>query len=354
MLDDHQAAAAPLPAQQTVTGSWPSGYPAGYAVVDVETTGLSREDRVVSAAVYQLDAQGDVQDHWYTVVNPQRDPGPTWIHGLTADMLADAPLFTEIAGDLSEQLAGRVLVAHNAVFDWMMIAREYARAERTAPVKQRLCTIQLSKTLALPLKNHKLETLAAFFGVAQRRAHHALDDARVLAEAFRPSLHRAAGQRLPLPLLACRPLTAWTEFPLEPEGTEPEDGAGGKGGTRGATGGGGGESRGRRAGWRQTRRRPPCPYPNPGRYEPGGRLAQGMRVAFSGDTSVERELLEDRAAAAGMQIAPGVSRHTSLLVTNDPEAATAKVSRARAYGTPIVDEAAFTRLLGDVAPAAEQ
>jgi DNA polymerase-3 subunit epsilon len=372
MLDDHQAAAAPLPAQQSVTGSWPSGYPAGYAVVDVETTGLSRDDRIVSAAVFQLDAEGNVQDHWYTAVNPQRDPGPTWIHGLTAEMLADAPLFTEIAGDLAERLAGRVLVAHNAVFDWTMIAREYARADRTAPVRQRLCTIALSKVLALPLKNHKLETLAAFFGVAQQRAHHALDDARVLAEVFRPSLHRAAGQRLRLPLLACRPLTAWTELPMSPDDPAGAEGADGADGAEGVVGarvtrgpdsegeeGAGGDGPARhdrtwRVGWRQGRRRPPCPYPNPGRYEPGGRLMQGMRVAISGDTSVERELLEDRAAQAGLQIAPGVSRFTSLLVTNDPEAATAKVSRARAYGTPIVDEEAFTRLLADVAPAAEQ
>jgi DNA polymerase III subunit epsilon len=338
MLEDHQAAAAHVPVQHSVTGSWPSGYPAGYAVVDVETTGLARDDRIVSAAVYQVDSQGEIQDHWYTAVNPQRDPGPTWIHGLTAEMLADAPLFAEVAGDLAERLAGRVLVAHNAVFDWSMIAREYARADAIAPVEQRLCTIALSKALALPLKNHKLESLAAYFGVAQRRAHHALDDARVLAEVFRPSLHRAAGQRMRLPLLACRPLTAWSELPLSDEDGESGEGR---------------RDRARPAGWRRGRRRRPCPYPNPGRYEPGGRLVQGMRVAFSGDTSVERELLEDRAADAGLHVAPGVSRSTSLLVTNDPQAATAKVSRARSYGTPIMDEADFTRLLGDVAPAAE-
>ncbi|MEO3752826.1 DEDDh family exonuclease [Streptomyces sp. B6B3] len=338
MLEDHQAAATQAPAQQSVSGSWPSGYPAGYAVVDVETTGLSRDDRIVSAAVYQLDAKGEVEDHWYTAVNPQRDPGPTWIHGLTADMLADAPLFAEIAGDLSDRLAGRVLVAHNAEFDWAMIAREYARTQGAAPVDHRLCTIKLSKALALPLRNHKLETLAAYFGVAQRRAHHALDDARVLAEVFRPSLHQAAGARLPLPLLACRPLTVWTELPDPDEETDGELAR---------------RDRPWRAGRRPARRRAPCPYPNPGRWEPGGRLVQGMRVAFSGDTSVERELLEDRAAAAGLQVAPTLSRLTSLLVTNDPEAATAKVIRARAFGTPVVDEAAFTRLLDDVAPARE-
>lgn len=181
MLDDRQTAVP-----------WPAAYPQGYAVVDVETTGLARDDRIISAAVYRLDARGDVEDHWYTLVNPERDPGPVWIHGLTSDVLEGAPLFPQVAAELSERLAGRVLVAHNAAFDWSMIAREYARAAVTAPVEQRLCTIALAKELRLPLPNHKLESLAAHFGVVQQHAHHALDDARVLAEAFRPSLHAAA------------------------------------------------------------------------------------------------------------------------------------------------------------------
>ncbi|MCX2971308.1 MULTISPECIES: DEDDh family exonuclease [Streptomyces] len=335
MLEDHtaqdQAAAAPqIPAQQHASGFlWPSGYPAGYAVVDVETTGLARDDRIVSAAVYRLDAEGNVEDHWYSTVNPQRDPGPTWIHGLTSEALADAPLFAEVAEEFGERLTDRVLVAHNAVFDWTMIAREFARAERAAPVRQRLCTIALSKAIGLALPNHKLESLAAHYGVAQRRAHHALDDARVLAEAFRPTLHRAAREGVRLPLLACTPLTEWSPA---------------------ARGGYSARSYGA-ASWRPSRRRPACPYPNPGRYEPGGVLVQGMRVAISGDTATEREMLEDRAVEAGLHIATSVSRLTSLLVTNDPDAATTKVARARAFGTPVVDEAAFTHLLRDVAPA---
>ncbi|WP_030203170.1 DEDDh family exonuclease [Streptomyces sp. NRRL S-87] len=315
----------------TAETTWPTAYPQGYAVVDVETTGLARDDRIVSAAVYRLDAQGNVEDHWYTLVNPERDPGPVWIHGLTSDVLEGAPLFAEVAEEFAERLADRVLVAHNAMFDWQMIAREYARAERTAPVRQRLCTIALSKELRLPLPNHKLESLAAHFGVVQQRAHHALDDARVLAEAFRPSLHAAARDNVRLPLLECRPLTEWSDGPARPRI--------------------GYQASYRSVSWRPARRRPPCPYPNPGRYEDGAPLKQGMRVAFSGDTSVERELLEDRAVEAGLHVATSVSRLTSLLVTNDPDSATSKVAKARSFGTPVVDEAAFTQLLRDVAPA---
>ncbi|MFJ4867992.1 DEDDh family exonuclease [Streptomyces sp. NPDC088757] len=321
MLDDRTTAAA-----------WPAAYPQGYAVVDVETTGLARDDRIVSAAVYRLDAQGNVEDHWYTLVNPERDPGPVWIHGLTSDALEGAPLFPEIAAEFAARLDGRVLVAHNAIFDWQMIAREYARAESAAPVRQRLCTIALAKQLSLPLPNHKLESLAAHFGVEQRQAHHALDDARVLAEAFRPSLHAAAERGVRLPLLECRPLTEWAASPAASPSPYPS-------------------SPYRANSWRPSRKRPACPYPNPGRYETDKPLKQGMRVAFSGDTSVDRELLEDRTVEAGLHVAGSVSRLTSLLVTNDPDAATSKTLKARSFGTPVVDEAAYTQLLRDVAPA---
>jgi DNA polymerase-3 subunit epsilon len=79
-----------------------------------------------------------------------------------------------------------------------------------------------------------------------------------------------------------------------------------------------------------------------------------MRVAFSGDTSIERDLLEDRATEAGLHVATSLSRLTSLLVTNDPESGTSKVVKARQFGTPIVDEAAFGQLLADVEPASEE
>ncbi|AZP16817.1 DEDDh family exonuclease [Streptomyces aquilus] len=338
MLEDRTAEAS-SPTQ------WPAAYPKGYAVVDVETTGLARDDRIISAAVYRLDARGEVEDHWYTLVNPERDPGPVWIHGLTSDVLEGAPLFQDIAEEFSARLEGRVLVAHNAVFDWQMIAREYARAEREAPVRQRLCTIALSKELALPLPNHKLESLAAHFGVVQQRAHHALDDARVLAEAFRPSLRAAASRSIRLPLHECRPLTEWTDRAV-PRQQGSSGGVGGGGGY-------GGYSSYRPTSWRPARKRPACPYPNPGRYEEGKPLKQGMRVAFSGDTSTERDLLEDRAIEAGLHVATSISRLTSLLVTNDPDSGTSKVVKARQYGTPVVDEAAFGQLLGNVAPASE-
>ncbi|GAA2784354.1 DEDDh family exonuclease [Kitasatospora sp. CM 4170] len=314
--------AVPLPAQRAAAPV------EGFAVVDVETTGLGRSDRVISAGVYQLDADGDVTDHWYTLVNPERDPGPVWIHGLTREALAGAPTFPEIAGEFAERLRDRVLVAHNALFDWNMISREFSRAGLRAPVDQRICTMVLSRDLRLPLPNGKLASLAAHFGVQQRQAHNALDDARVLAEAFRPSLHLARSGGVPLPLQNCVAVTDLGE-------DEPVSAA---------------RSSWTGSAYRQAKKRPPCPYPNPGRWEDGKPLVQGMRVAFTGDTATDRELLEDRTVEAGLHIATSVSRLTSLLVTNEPGSWSGKARKAREVGTPVVGEDAFLQLLREVAP----
>ncbi|MFF0295078.1 DEDDh family exonuclease [Kitasatospora sp. NPDC004615] len=315
---------SPLPAQRTGPGG-DAGR--GFAVVDVETTGLGRSDRVISAGIYQLDPDGEVTDHWYTLVNPERDPGPVWIHGLTSEVLEGAPTFPEVADEFAERLRDRVMVAHNALFDWNMISREFSRAGLRAPVEQRLCTMVLARDLRLPLPNGKLSSLAAHFGVSQRQAHHALDDARVLAEVFRPSLALARSGGVPLPLTTCVAVTDLGES--APAGP-----------SRGSWS----------SSYRPSRKRPACPYPNPGRWVDGSPLMQGMRVAITGDTATDRELLEDRMIEAGLHIASSVSRLTSLLVTNEPTSWSGKARKAREYGTPVVGEDAFLQLLREVAP----
>ncbi len=82
----------------------------------------------------------------------------------------------------------------------------------------------------------------------------------------------------------------------------------------------------------------------------GSPLVQGMRVAITGDTATDRELLEDRMIEAGLHIASSVSRLTSLLVTNEPTSWSGKARKAREYGTPVVGEDAFLQLLREVAP----
>jgi DNA polymerase-3 subunit epsilon len=96
------------------------------AVIDVETTGLNpyRHDRVVEvAAVLVVPGQG-VSAELATLVNPERDIGPTSIHGITASDIINAPRFADIVGHLTDVLRGAVaLVGYNVRFPYLSWSR---------------------------------------------------------------------------------------------------------------------------------------------------------------------------------------------------------------------------------------
>ncbi|MER5375554.1 TerD family protein [Streptomyces sp. NPDC002553] len=288
-------------------------YAYDWALIDVETSGLiPRRDRVLSVAVVTVSPEGRQTGEFSTLLNPGCDPGPIEVHGLTAERLRDAPTFAQVAGQIGAMLQDRVLVAHNAQFDYDFLAHEFARARMWLPVSQRLCTLALNRQVDPPTDDLKLGTLAAHYGVPRQRAHDALDDTRVLVGVLRASLREAARLDLPLPLVTCPP-RAESQFTPKPPKT-------------------------------------PCAYRNPGPMTPGGPLRQGMKVAITGETAHARAELIGRAVAAGLNMMASVSRHTGVLVTNEPASDSAKARRARSEGVPVIDEHTFLRLLADVQP----
>lgn len=288
-------------------------YAHDWALVDVETSGLvPRRDRVLSVAVVTLGPDGQQTGEFSTLLNPGCDPGPVHVHGLTAERLRGAPTFDQVADRIGAMLQDRVLVAHNAQFDYDFLAHEFSRARTWLPVTRRLCTLALNRRVDPPTDDLKLGTLAAHYGVPQVKAHDALDDTRVLAGVLRASLQQAARLDLPLPLVTCPPRQD-PQFAPQPPKT-------------------------------------PCGYRNPGRLAPDGPLVQGMKVAVTGETRTSRAELVGRSAAAGLNMVGSVSRHTSALVTNDSASGSAKARRALAEGVPVIDEHTFLTLLGDVRP----
>ncbi|MGW3312081.1 TerD family protein [Streptomyces sp. NPDC001073] len=282
-----------------------------WAVVDVETSGLRPyQHRVLSVAVLTLDGSGQLVQEYSTLLDPGCDPGPVHIHGLTARRLHGAPTFEQVADRIGALLTDRVLVAHNAQFDYEFLAHEFARARSWLPVSRRLCTLALNRRIAPPTGDLKLASLASFYGVRQQHAHDALDDARVLAGVLRGSLAAARELGLDLPVVACPPKQGIGFPPRVPK--------------------------------------TPCAFRNPGPLTPGAPLVQGMKVAFTGDTGVSREELTARAVAAGLNVTGSVSRHTSVLVTNDGDSDSVKARAAHNAGVPVITEAVFLTLLAGV------
>ena len=146
--------------------------------MDCETTGFGKNDRVVEVACILVDTKTmEIVDEYDTLINPERDPGPSHIHGITPSMLSSAPVFEEVAGALAARLDGKVLAAHNLPFDSRMLAQEYDRLQSPIATGQGFCTLRPTKAkLGVACKQH---------GVRLDDAHRALADARAVASLLR-------------------------------------------------------------------------------------------------------------------------------------------------------------------------
>lgn len=309
------------PIHPTPWGRPASDPDAGWAVIDVETSGFRPgQARIISLAALGLDVDGRVEQSVVSLLNPGVDPGPTHVHGLTTAMLEDQPQFGDIIGDVIEVLRGRTLVAHNVAFDYAFLAAEAELTGTELPIDSVMCTVELARRLNLGVDNLRLETLAAHWGVTQERPHDAFDDALVLTGVLASALERARERDIWLPV---RPVTRrrW------PNGRVTHD-----------------ELRPLKA----LASRMPCPYLNPGPYVRGRPLVQGMRVALAAEVRRTHEELVERILHAGLAYTDVVDRETSLVVCNEAAPEQGKGYQAQQLGVPVVSDAQFMDGVGTV------
>ncbi len=153
------------------------------AFVDVETTGGHPAwHRMTEIAIVAMQA-GEVEWRWSSLVNPgvsiplsiQR------LTGISNDMVADAPSFEQLSGEVWERLKGRRFVAHNVRFDYGFVRSELRRVGLAfnAPLA---CTVRLSRELFPDAGRHNLDAIIERHGLQCASRHRALPDADVLAQ----------------------------------------------------------------------------------------------------------------------------------------------------------------------------
>lgn len=299
---------------------------AGWAVVDVETSGFRPgQARVVSVAALAVGDDGSVERSFSSLLDPGVDPGPTHVHGLTAEMLEGQPTFGEVFSELAEVLAGRTLVAHNVAFDYSFLAAEAELVDAVLPVDTVMCTVELARRLNLGTENLRLETLAAHYGATQIKPHDALDDAMVLAQILKPALAAAADTKRWLPIRSVA-RKRWPSGHITHEELRP---------------------------LKVLASRLPCDYANPGAFVAGRPLVQGMRVALSAETRRSHEEIIERILDTGLTYSDTVDPLTSLVICNDAQPDQGKGFQARELGVPLVADEDFMALLGRVAAGSD-
>jgi DNA polymerase-3 subunit epsilon len=155
-------------------------------VLDTETTGLDPAggDRIVSlGAVRVVNGRVLRQETFEQLVNPGRrvPAASTAIHGLTDEIVADAPRIEEALPELVRFAEDTVLVGHDIGFDlrFLEAAARSAGVDLTQPA---LDTLLLDAALFPGQRDHTLEAIADRLGVSVVGRHTALGDALVTAE----------------------------------------------------------------------------------------------------------------------------------------------------------------------------
>jgi DNA polymerase-3 subunit epsilon len=159
-------------------------------VLDTETTGLDPASghRVLEIGAVEIVHQSLTGNVFHVLINPERDvpEEAARVHGHTAAVLKDKPVFAKIVDDFLSFIGDSNLVIHNAEFDVRFVNAELAKLGLAAIAMDRVVD-----TLAIARKKHpgqpnSLDALCDRYRIdrSRRVRHGALLDAEILVEVY--------------------------------------------------------------------------------------------------------------------------------------------------------------------------
>jgi len=161
-----------------------------FIALDTETTGLSYQDgdRVIEIGAVEVIGNLESGRRYHTYLNPyprQVHPDAFAVHGISDEMLKDAPRFRDIYHDFFEFIGDAPLVIHNASFDMGFLNEECARLSLKPIQNEIIDSLRVAREKE-PGKKASLDHLCLRYGVdnTDRTLHGALIDATLLARVY--------------------------------------------------------------------------------------------------------------------------------------------------------------------------
>jgi CRISPR-associated protein Cas2 len=151
----------------------------GYAVVDVETTGLSAGEHEIIEIGALKARPGEPPEAYQAYVKPSA-PLPEAIAkltGLTSEILqAQGRPLEEVLPEFLEFLGDLPMVSHNVAFDAAFLRAACQTCGMPPLPNQCIDTLRLSKRLVDSAQNYKLQTLLEHLGLPTDGLHRSLGD----------------------------------------------------------------------------------------------------------------------------------------------------------------------------------
>lgn len=147
--------------------------------IDTETSGQYpiQDDLCELAAVKSVN--GKVIETYQQLVKPREKMSDfiIGIHGITNEMVADAPTIDQVLPDFLEFVKDGVIVGHHSPFDLGFLVYDLEKMDLKLPDHPAMCSSLISRNSIVGPPNHKLQTLVKYLGLDGGQAHRALDDA---------------------------------------------------------------------------------------------------------------------------------------------------------------------------------
>jgi DNA polymerase III subunit epsilon len=158
-----------------------------FAIVDIETCGgrfIHPNSRIIDICILVHDGLS-VVDKFSTLINPQCWIAPmyTQISGISNAMVAHAPTFAEVAGQILKYTDGHIFVAHNVSFDYNFIQGEFDNIGYNWE-QEKFCTVRMARKYIPGHKSYSLGKICADLGIEIYDRHRAEGDAVATAQLF--------------------------------------------------------------------------------------------------------------------------------------------------------------------------
>jgi len=153
-----------------------------FAVIDLETTGGNpNSEKIIEIGIVLHDGKHKIGEYT-TLINPEKEISGfiSTFTGITNAMVKNAPKFADVADTILELLEGKIIVAHNAKFDYNFIKGEFRRLNIPF-TKKSICTVQLSRKIFPSHKSHSLGNICRDLGIVVDNRHRAFGDAAATA-----------------------------------------------------------------------------------------------------------------------------------------------------------------------------
>lgn len=161
-----------------------------YAIVDIETTGGHADQNGITEIAIFIHDGTQVVDSFTSLINPEM-PIPAFLEsytGITNEMVAHAPTFSDISNRVHEMLEHNIFVAHNVNFDYTFI-RHHLQLSGITFQSKKLCTVRLSRKVFPGLPSYSLGNLCTSLSIPLQDRHRAYGDAAATVEVFNRILH---------------------------------------------------------------------------------------------------------------------------------------------------------------------